>query len=111
MTELLKISCPCITWGRWRKKCLHRENGACTDGFGGSLFKISGYGLIAVIERIGEPVTGFFTREIREIGSIAEKGDAFIRGTKERTDVAIIEVTLEDHDILIEKVLDEIKRS
>jgi nucleoside-triphosphatase len=43
------------------------------------------------------------------IGSIAQKGDAFIQGIKKRADVTVINVTPQNRDILLEQILDSIK--
>ena len=43
------------------------------------------------------------------IGSIAQKGDAFIQGIKERADVTVITVTPQNRDFLVEEILDSIK--
>jgi nucleoside-triphosphatase THEP1 len=43
------------------------------------------------------------------IGSIAQKGGAFIQGMKKREDVVVITVTPQNRDILVGKVLDVIK--
>ena len=43
------------------------------------------------------------------IGSIAQKGDAFIQGIKERADVTVINVTPKNRDILIHELLSLIK--
>ena len=39
------------------------------------------------------------------IGSIAQKGDAFIQGIKERADVTVITVTPQNRDVLVYKLL------
>ena len=43
------------------------------------------------------------------IGSIAQKGGAFIQGIKKREDVVVITVTPQNRDILVGKLLDIIK--
>ena len=45
------------------------------------------------------------------IGSIAQKGDSFIQGIKNRDDVTVISVTPETRDSLLEKILGFIKKS
>jgi nucleoside-triphosphatase len=43
------------------------------------------------------------------IGSIAQKGDAFIQGIKERADVTVITVTPQNRDVLVYKLLNLFK--
>jgi len=44
------------------------------------------------------------------IGSIALKGGSFIQGIKNRDDVTVSSVTPQTRDILVEKILDSIKK-
>ena len=44
------------------------------------------------------------------IGSIALKGDHFIQQIKERSDVLLINVSVQNHNILIDQILDSIKK-
>ena len=59
--------------------------------------------------KFGEALTAVLDSPNWVIGSIAQKGDAFIQGIKKRADVIVINVTPQNRDILIEKLLDVIK--
>jgi len=43
------------------------------------------------------------------IGSIAQKGDPFIQGIKERDDVLLIRLTPQNRDVLVDQILDSLK--
>jgi nucleoside-triphosphatase THEP1 len=74
---------------------------------------------IVVIDEIGkmECFSFMFREALTEIldspncviGSIAQKGDAFIQSTKKREDVVVITVTPQNRDILVHELLNFIK--
>jgi nucleoside-triphosphatase THEP1 len=76
-------------------------------------------GEVVVIDEIGKMEC--FSLKFREglaealdspnlvIGSIAQKGGAFIQGIKKRDDVVVITVTPQNRDVLVGKLLDVIK--
>lgn len=76
---------------------------------------------IVVIDEIGrmecfsqlfkETLIGILDPRNRVIGSIAQKGDAFIQGLKEREDVTVINVTPHNRDILVNEMLNFINNS
>ena len=45
----------------------------------------------------------------RTIGSIALKGDPFIERIKQRQDVLLLEITVQNRDILVEQLMDSLK--
>jgi nucleoside-triphosphatase len=74
---------------------------------------------IVVIDEIGrmECLSGLFKETLIKvlnlphwiIGSIAQKGDHFIKGIKERDDVKVIRITPQNRDTLVDQILDSLK--